>query len=89
MEGAVIFALILLGVGSLLLWLAVLGWRRRKDETISVAEAVIFKTTGTTPLPLTKFDRMFQRFQLVMMSIFGPAILLIGSYGLLSELDLL
>ncbi len=84
-----IFALTLFAVGLLFSWLAILGWRHRKDEMISLAEATILKATDAEPLPLTKFDRILQRFQIVMMSIFGPALIFIGGYGLLSELDLL
>ena len=84
-----IFALALLGVGALFSWLAMLGWRYRHEESISLLEAGILKATGSEPLPLTRFDRWLQRFQLVMMSVFGPLLLLIGSYGLLSEVGML
>ena len=84
-----IFALALLGVGALFSWLAMLGWRCRHEESISLLEAGILKATGSEPLPLTRFDRWLQRFQLVMMSVFGPLLLLIGSYGLLSEVGML
>lgn len=89
MERAVIFALVLLAVGLLFSWLAFHGWRNRNDEMISLAEAAILKTAGAEPLPLTKFDRILQRPQLVMLTIFGPALIFIGVYGLLSELELL
>ncbi|AKM10882.1 hypothetical protein [Croceicoccus naphthovorans] len=84
-----IFALVLLVVGLLFSWLAILGWRHRKDEMVSIAEAAILKTTGAEPLPLTKFDRVLQRLQLVMISLFGPLLIVIGGYGLFSGLDLL
>ena len=84
-----IFTLALLGVGSLFSWLAVLGWRHRQEESISLLEAGILKATGADPLPLTRFDRWLQRFQLVMMSLFGPLLILVGGYGFLSELGAL
>ena len=89
MEGAVIFALAVLSVGFLFSWLAVLGWRHRREESISLLEAAILQTTGAEPLPLTKFDRWLQKFQLVMMTLFGPALTVIGAYGLLSEIGAL
>jgi len=86
MEGAVIFALILLVAGLLFSWLAVLGWRHRNEDMISFIEAAILKTTGAEPLPLRPLDRWIQRFQLVMMSVFGPTLIVVGTWWLLSEL---
>jgi hypothetical protein len=84
-EGAVKF-LALLAVGLLFSWLAVLGWRHRTKESIGLLEAAILTTTDAEPLPLTKFDRWLQKFQLVMMTLFGPALVVIGGYGVLSEI---
>ncbi len=84
-----IFALALMGVGTLFSWLAILGWRHRKEESISLLEAGILKVTGAEPLPVTRFDRWLQRFQIVMVAILGPLLLLVGSYGLLSEMGML
>jgi hypothetical protein len=89
MEGAVIFALVLLGVGTLFSWLAIVGWRHRNEESISLLEAGILKTTVAEPLPLTRFDRWLQRFQLIMMTLFGPPMVFLGGYGLLSEVGIL
>ncbi|HWV60208.1 MAG TPA: hypothetical protein VN034_06120 [Sphingopyxis sp.] len=89
MERALIFGFGLFGFGLLFCWLALLGWRHRNDEQISMLEAGILKVTGEEPLPLTRLDRWIQRFQLVMMTIFGPLMALLGGYGLLSELDIL
>jgi hypothetical protein len=88
-EGQMIFALALFGIGALFCWLAVLGWRYREDDSISLLEAGVLKATGAEPLPLTRFDRWLQRFQLVMMTLFGPAMVIIGGYGFLSELGVL
>jgi len=74
----VLTGLILVTVGLGATWLAILGWRHRHEERISLIEAAILKTTGAEPLPLTKFDRALQWFQLIMMSVFGPLITLLG-----------
>ena len=84
-----IFALVMLGIGLLFCWLAALGWKHRNEEKISLIEAGILKAAGAEPLPLTKFDRWFQKFQLVMMTIFGPLLVFIGGSGLLIEMGLL
>lgn len=80
-----IFALILMSVGLLFSWLAILGWRHRKEESISLGEAAILKLTRAEPLPFTRFDRWLQKFQLVMMSVFGPVLVVLGVCGLLIE----
>ena len=82
-------ALVMLAVGSMFCWLAVSGWKHRKEERISLIEAVILKTTGAEPLPLGRFDRWFQLFQLVMISALGPIIGTLGAMLLLHELDLI
>jgi hypothetical protein len=64
--------------GGFLTWIAVYNWRHRRDEKISIVEAVILKATGEQPLPLTRFDRALQWFQIVMASILGPLLLLAG-----------
>jgi hypothetical protein len=70
--------LIITTVGLGMTWLAILNWRYRHEEKISLLEAAILKTTGEEPLPLTKFDRTLQWFQVIMMSLFGPVITLAG-----------
>ena len=84
-----IFALVMLCMGLLFCWFAALGWKHRNEEKISLLEAGILKATGAEPLPLTKFDRWLQKFQLVMMTVFGPVLVFIGSSGLLIEMGLL
>jgi hypothetical protein len=82
MIGGIVF----LAVGSAMTWIAILNWRHRKEEKISLLEAAILKTTGAEPLPLTKFDRALQWFQIIMMSLFGPVITLLGIAILIGEL---
>jgi hypothetical protein len=84
-----IFWCILLLVGLLFTSSAVVGWRHRKEEMISLAEAAILKVAGQEPLPLTRFDRWLQKFQLLMMSILGPALIALGVAGLLTETGIL
>ena len=84
-----IFALILLGVGSLFTFLAVVGWRHRSEESISLLEAAILKTTGEEPLPITWFDRLGHRLQLILMSILGPVLIALGLAGILIEMGVL
>jgi len=88
-EGAVIVSLGLFGTGLLFCWMALLGWRHRDEENISLIEAGILKVTGEQPLPLTWLDWRLRRFQLVMMTIFGPLMAFLGGYGLLSEIGAL
>jgi hypothetical protein len=70
--------MLLLLFGMLFCWMAISGWRRRGEERISVIEGAILKTAGTEPLPLTRFDRWLQTFQLVMLSVFGPLMTTVG-----------
>ena len=84
-----ILALTLLLVGLLFTILAIVGWRHRNEDRISLIEAGILKMTGQEPLPLTRFDRWSQWFQLLMMSVFGPAITGLGLLLLIMEMDLL
>ncbi|WP_370191352.1 hypothetical protein [Qipengyuania sp.] len=84
-----IFALGLFLVGLLFCWLAFVGWRNRHAESISLLEAGILKATGDEPLPLTRFDRWLQTFQLIMITLFGPSMLFLGGYGFLSEIGAL
>lgn len=72
--------------GGFLTFMAVLNWRNRREEKISLLEAAILKATGEEPLPLTKFDRALQWFHIVMASVFGPVLLFLGIYGLSEEI---
>ena len=81
-----ITGLVLLVLGLGMTWLAILNWRHRHEERISLLEAAILKTTGVEPLPLTKLDRALQWFQIVMMSVFGPVMTLAGVAVLIGEL---
>ena len=81
--------LVLLLVGLLFTFLAIVGWRHRREERISLAEAAILKVTGQEPLPITRFDRWLQIFQLIMMSIFGPTLIALGVLGVMTEVGVL
>ena len=72
--------------GGFLSWVAVMNWRHRHVEKISLIEAAILKTTGAEPLPLTKFDRYLQWFQVIMATIFGPIMLFLGIAMLIDEI---
>jgi hypothetical protein len=85
----VIFALALIGFGALFSWGAVRGWRYRNEASITLLEVSILKITGDEPLPVTWLDRWLQRFHLIMMTIFGPLMVILGSYGLFLEMDML
>ncbi|MFM5930128.1 MAG: hypothetical protein ACKOPQ_04390 [Novosphingobium sp.] len=84
-----IFALVLTAAGVFFTWAAIMGWRHRREESVSLLEAAILKVTGAEPLPISRFDRWLQRFHLVMTSIMGPSALVIGGYGLFREMGLL
>ena len=73
-----ILGLGLLATGLFFCWLAVIGWRTRSEDRISVLEAAILRVTGAEPLPISRFDRVLHWFQLVMVSIFGPMMALLG-----------
>ncbi|GAA4773999.1 hypothetical protein [Novosphingobium ginsenosidimutans] len=89
MDRALIISVVMFGAGVFFTWSAVGGWRNLKHDNISILEAGILKVTGAEPLPVTGFDRWLQRFQLVMMSLFGPVMIFIGGFGFLSELGVL
>jgi hypothetical protein len=63
-----------------------MNWRHRHEEKISLLEAAILKTTGEEPLPLTRFDRILQWFQVIMASILGPILLIAGIAMLIDEI---
>jgi hypothetical protein len=82
----VIAALFFLSFGGFLSWIAILNWRHRHGEKISLLQAAILKTTGEEPLPLTRFDKVLQWFQVIMASIVGPILLIVGIAMLIDEL---
>ena len=81
-----IAAIFFLAFGGLLTWVAAVNLKHKYEDRISLIEAVILKATGEEPLPLTRFDRCFQTFQVIMASIFGPVLLLLGIVMLIDEL---
>lgn len=84
-----IFAVILIGVGALFSWFALMGWKHWGDEKISLMEAAVLKLSGEEPLPLSRFDHWLHKFQIIMMTLVGPSLLFIGGYSLLRELGIL
>jgi hypothetical protein len=82
----VIAALFFLSFGGFLSWIAILNWRHRHGEKISLLQAAILKTTGEEPLPLTRFGKVLQWFQVIMASILGPILLIVGIAMLIDEL---
>jgi uncharacterized membrane-anchored protein YitT (DUF2179 family) len=82
MTAAIFFSLL----GAFFLWVVYLNWRHRGQEKISIIEAAILKTTGQEPLPLTRFDKWLQTFQIIFAAIFGPLMLAVGISMLFDEL---
>jgi hypothetical protein len=87
-EGAVIAALFFLAFGGFLTFMAILNWRHRHEEKVSILEAAILKATGAEPLPLTWVDRILQKFQIVMASVFGPLLLILGIAMMVDQLGI-
>ena len=81
MEGAVILkGLSLLLGGALFIWLGVVGWRHRRGERISMIETSILRMGGEDdPLPYNRWDRVMAYVQPILMLIFGPAMIFLGS----------
>ena len=78
-----------LGMGVLLTWVGWRHWRYRREETISVLEAAILKTTGAEPSPRTGVDRFLSRLQAVLGFIFGPMFFVLGIIVISGEWGLL
>ncbi len=86
MEGEIILkGLGLVGIGLLLIWLGITGWRHRREDRISFIEAAILKTADAEPLPLRRWDRAWAYVQPILLLIFGP-LMLFGGIAVLSLL---
>ena len=85
MKAAVFF----FALGALLICVGWRHWRYRKEETLSLLEAAILKTTGVEPLPRTRLDRFLTYLQAILGSLFGAFFLLIGVLAVLNEMGLL
>lgn len=79
----------ILGLGCLLTFNGWQHWRLRKQETISLLEAAILRTTGVEPSPRTRIDRLFTWVHAGLSLIMGPVFIVVGIYGLLSEAALI
>jgi hypothetical protein len=85
-EGEIILkGLGLIGFGLLFIWLGITGWRRRRDNRISMIEAAILNAAGAEPLPLSRSGRAWAYPQPVLMLLFGPFMLFAG-FAVLSML---
>ena len=73
-----IAALVFVAFGGFLTFMAILNWRHRHEDKINLLEAAILNVTGNEPLPLTRLDRILQTFHIIMASIFGPILLVLG-----------
>ena len=72
--------------GTFLIWVVISYWRHRSEEKISLIEAVILNATGQEPLPLNRFDKWLQIFQIIFAAILGPLMLIVGIALLVDEL---
>ena len=76
----VLTGLCLLIFGALFVWLGVDGWRHRKQERISLIEAAILEAGGEDePLPFNRLDRVLAYVQPILMLLFGPMMVFLGS----------
>ena len=64
--------------GGMMALSAITALRRPSDETTTVGEAIVWKTTGAEPLPKSRFYRVFERGFHVFLSLFGSALLIVG-----------
>ena len=83
-----IAALFFLAFGGFLTFVAILNWRHRHEEKINLLEAAILKATGQEPLPLTRLDRILQTFHIIMASILGPFLLIVGIALMVEQLGI-
>ncbi len=76
----------LLIFGALFVWFGFHGWRHRREERISLIEAVILKAgRGEAPLPSKLWDRAMAYIQPILFLIFGP-LMIFGGIAVLSLL---
>jgi hypothetical protein len=64
--------------GGLIALSAITALRRPSDETTTLGEAIIWKTTGAEPLPKSRFYQVFERGFHVFLSVFGILLLIVG-----------
>jgi hypothetical protein len=77
-EGTVIASIFMIVFGGVLAFSGITALCRPSDENVSLAEAIIWKTTGAEPLPKSRFFKIFERGLHVFLSLFGSVLLLVG-----------
>jgi TRAP-type C4-dicarboxylate transport system permease small subunit len=85
----VIASICCVALGAFFIWMGWRHWRYRKEETISVLEAAILKTTGVEPLPKTRLDRALTYVHAVLGLAFGSLFLFVGIFLFVSEMGLI
>ena len=84
-----IAGLVSLVIGAVALSVGWNHWRYRKQETVSMLEVAILRSTGEESLPLTKLDWFLKNLQAILGFILGPFFILAGMAIILDELELL
>lgn len=84
-----IAGLVSLVIGAVVLSVGWNQWRYRNQETVSILEAAILRSTGEESLPLTKLDWFLKNLQAILGFILGPFFILAGVAIILGELELL
>ncbi|SKB41195.1 hypothetical protein [Sphingopyxis flava] len=84
-----IAGLVSLVIGAVALSVGWNHWRYRKQETISMLEVAILRSTGEESMPLTKLDWFLKNLQAILGFILGPFFILAGMAIILDELELL
>ena len=84
-----IAGLVSLVIGAVALSVGWNHWRYRKQETVSMLEVAILRSTGEESMPLTKLDWFLENLQAILGFILGPFFILAGMAIILDELELL
>jgi hypothetical protein len=82
-------AIFCFALGAMITWMGWRHWRYRNEETISVLEAAIMKTTGVEPSPRSRLDHFLTYIQAFLGFVLGPSFMLIGAAGILTKAGVL